>query len=200
MTVNSPTAVQWATLGTSVLAAAFALFGTLYNSRLERFASEKWWERSAAAYVEIIDVLLQIRDGAVALQTAMGEHKKLSDAHDAGRLDQAGLDHWNASLQQQVGQLNRLHDKVTHAIWRGDLFISDVAVEALTAYQQSLASGPSGTVRTLAGNPPMRSRDPAQLAADLHSAGEAALTAMRREAKADLKVRQRRLPLPRVFP
>jgi hypothetical protein len=43
--------------GLAFLASVIAVVVSAYNARFARFASERWWERKAEAYIRIIDAL-----------------------------------------------------------------------------------------------------------------------------------------------
>jgi len=68
------------TAGLAFIASVIAVVVSAYNARFSRFASERWWERKAEAYVQIINALSDLVFYYEQTYNAEFEGRELSDA------------------------------------------------------------------------------------------------------------------------
>ena len=167
MTVESTITLVAAVL--ALIASVVASAVSLHNARFRRFTSERWWERKATAYGDVVGSL-------VALTRSLERWVAVDVYEDAA----AGEDGVSPKLEPPFrAQYKEAHLRIKRAATEGEYILSDITIRALTGLLQQLRQEPEWPLTT--------SSWQAQLLTDL-GAAKLCLQTVRTEARVALEV------------
>lgn len=154
--------IEQATLIAAILAFVASLGAgaiSLYTSRLRRFTSERWWERKAHAYSDLLELLVKLRYASAGLEAAA-----LTSRLVPGK------------RLEQLKELGDLLLELRRVETRGAFVLSDKVI--------GLVEGTRKQIIAI-----MESVDAARISAEVPRVVERTIAEVRRVAAADLKVR-----------
>ncbi len=113
--------------GLAFLASVIAVIVSAYNARFRRFALEKWWERKAQAYAEVVGSFVSLNYSLDRWQD--DEIKVMSDGQNTVSED---------VKNEIIAEYNKALARIERAATEGNFFLSEKAADTLSDFLKRL--------------------------------------------------------------